>query len=92
MAEKDPAGAIAALAAHEPLTDKAVELGRWEMTLDEQVRIDEVRANGVSFVDMDRLQRTITAVEKAYGIAPTLKAEDIFVDDFLPDAAARKLM
>jgi NitT/TauT family transport system substrate-binding protein len=92
MSEKDPAAAIAALAAHEPLTDTAVELGRWEMTLNEQVRIDEVRANGVSYVDMDRLQRTITAVEKAYGIAPTLKAEDIFVDDFLPEAAARKLM
>ena len=39
-----------------------------------------------------REPRTITAVEKAYGIAPTLKAKDIFVDAFLPDAAARKLM
>jgi NitT/TauT family transport system substrate-binding protein len=91
-AEADPAAAIEALAAHEPLTDKAVELGRWEMTLNEQVRIDEVEANGVSFVDMDRLQRTITAVEKAYGLTPRLKAEDIFVDDFLPAADARKLM
>jgi NitT/TauT family transport system substrate-binding protein len=90
--ENDPEGAIAALAAHEPLTDVPVELGRWTMTLDEQVRIDEVRANGISHVDMERLQRTITAVERAYNIEPRLKAEDLFVPDFLPDAAARSLM
>ncbi len=92
MAEADPEAAIAALVAHEPLTDPAVELGRWEMTLDEQVRIDEVRENGVSHVDMERLQRTITAVEDAYGIAPTLKAEDIFDPSFLPAPEDRKLM
>ena len=92
QAEKDPEGAIAALAAHEPLTDKPVELGRWTMTLDEQVRIPEVRENGISFVDMERLQRTIRAVEGAYGIAPALKAEDLFMPDFLPAAEARKLL
>jgi hypothetical protein len=62
------------------------------MTLDEQVRIDEVRANGISHVDMERLQRTITAVERAYNIEPRLTAEDLFIPDFLPDAAARSLM
>jgi NitT/TauT family transport system substrate-binding protein len=92
VTENDPEGAIEALAAHEPLTDKAVELGRLTMTLDEQVRIDEVRENGISFVDMDRLQRTIEGVERAYGIAPTLKADDLYTPEFLPSEDARKLL
>ncbi|TVQ58993.1 MAG: taurine ABC transporter permease [Rhodobacteraceae bacterium] len=92
QAEHDPEAAIEALAAHEPLTDKPVELGRWTMTLEEQVRIDEVRENGVSFVDMERLQRTIEGVERAYGLEPTLQADDLFTPEFLPPQEARMLL
>ena len=88
----DPEMAIAALAAHEPLTDVPVELGRWQMTLDEQVFIDEVREHGISHVDLERLQRTITAVEQAYDLEPTLTVDDLFIPDFLPSAEARSLL
>jgi NitT/TauT family transport system substrate-binding protein len=92
LSEKNPQGAIDALAAHEPLTDKPVELGRWQMTLDEQVRIPEVKEKGISHVDMERLQRTIMAVERAYNLPHRLKAEDVFLPQFLPPLDARKLL
>ena len=92
LTEHDPEAAIEALAAHESLTDKPVELGRLMMTIEEQLHIDEVRAFGISHVDMERLQRTITDVERAYDIEPTLSAEDIFTDAFLPVPEARLLM
>jgi NitT/TauT family transport system substrate-binding protein len=90
--EADPDMAIAQLVEHEPLTDVPTETTRLGMTLDEQVRIPEVRENGISYVDMDRLQRTIISVEEAYGLEPTLQAEDLFTPEFLPDAEARSLL
>jgi NitT/TauT family transport system substrate-binding protein len=90
--ESDPDMAIAQLVDHEPLTDVATETTRLGMTLDEQVRIPEVRENGISYVDMDRLQRTIVEVEAAYGLEPTLRAEDLYTPEFLPSDEARGLL
>ena len=92
MAAADPQGAIAALKAHEPLTDEAVELLRWQITIDEMLRTPAALEGGVSTVDMDRLQRSVTAVEDAYGLPNKLKAEDVYDPSFLPDAEARRLM
>ncbi|MFN3613554.1 MAG: ABC transporter substrate-binding protein [Rubrimonas sp.] len=90
-ADADPEGAIAALKAHEALTDEAVELDRWMITVNDMLRTDNVVANGVSAVDMARLQRSIESVEAAYGLPHNLKAEDIYTDAFLPAADARML-
>lgn len=91
MADADPEAAIQALKAHEPLTDEAVELNRWRITIEEMLRTDDVVAGGLSAVDMDRLQRGIVEVENAYDIPNSLMASDLYVADFLPAADARML-
>lgn len=92
LAAADPEGAIAALAAHEPLTDRAVEMTRWQITMDDMLRTDLVVAEGISTVDMEYLQRSIASVEDAYGLENTLRAEDIFDASFLPPAEDRMLL
>lgn len=88
-AEADPDMAMAALKDHEPLTDVEVEKGRWSITVNEMLKTPEALENGISFVDMDRLQSGIVEVENAYGIPNALQAEDLFVADFLPPVEDR---
>ena len=92
LAEADPEGAIAALVAHEALTDPEVELTRWQITIDDMLRTDLAVAEGISTVDMDYLQRSIISVENAYGLENSLRAEDIFDASFLPPAEDRMFL
>ena len=92
LAEADPEGAIAALVAHEALTDPAVELVRWQMTIEDMLRTDLAVAEGISSVDMDYLQRSIISVENAYGLENTLQAGDLFDASFLPPAEERMFL
>ena len=91
MAEADPDAAMQALKAHEPLTDVETEKGRWMITVNEMLRTEDVLEHGISHVDMDRLQRTIRAVEDAYDIPNALAAEALYTPDFLPPQEARML-
>ncbi len=92
LAEADPDAAIAALVAHEPLTDPVVELERWQITIDDMLRTDLAVAEGISTVDMDYLQRSIASVEDAYGLPNTLQAAEIFDASFLPPAEDRMFL
>ncbi len=92
LAEADPEGTIGALVAHEPLTDPDVELVRWEMTVEDMLRTDLAVAEGISSVDMEYLQRSIIAVENAYGLENTLMAEDLFDRSFLPPSEDRMFL
>lgn len=92
LAEADPEAAIAALVAHEALTDPEVELVRWQMTIDDMLRTDLAIAEGISTVDMDYLQRSIISVENAYGLENTLQAGDLFDASFLPPAEDRMFL
>lgn len=75
----------------EPLTDVALERERHEMNLERVIMSDNVRANGVSAVDMNRLQAGIRAVEESYNLQPRLQAGQIYTPDFLPPAAERRI-
>jgi NitT/TauT family transport system substrate-binding protein len=55
------------------------------------LRTEDALSGGVSNVDMARLQRTIAAVEDAYGIPNALTAESLYDPSFLPPAEARAL-
>jgi NitT/TauT family transport system substrate-binding protein len=92
MAEADPDAAMQALKAHEPLTDVEVEKGRWMITVNEMLRTEDTLSGGLSAVDMERLQRSIMAVEDAYGVPNALQAADLYTDAFLPPAEERMLM
>src|SRR5690606_31056426 len=58
----------------EPLTDVALEGERQQMNIERVVLSDNVRANGISSVDMGRMQAGIRAIEEAYGMQPRLQA------------------
>jgi NitT/TauT family transport system substrate-binding protein len=88
---RQPAEAIAALKAAEPLTDTAIEAERQQVSVREQIVSDHSRANGLSVVDPARLQRGIAAAEAAYGMTAKVKAEDIYTDSYLPPIAERRL-
>jgi NitT/TauT family transport system substrate-binding protein len=83
----DPAGAMQILKRAEPLTDVPLETERHEMNVERVIVTDNVRRNGLSAVDMGRLQTGIRAVEEAYGMAPKLQAAQLYVPDFLPPRA-----
>ncbi|WP_170979600.1 ABC transporter substrate-binding protein [Roseomonas sp. HF4] len=75
----------------EPLTDVALEAERHQMNTERVVVTDHVRANGISAVDMGRLQTGIRAVEEAYNLPPRLEAAQIYTPDFLPPVADRRI-
>jgi NitT/TauT family transport system substrate-binding protein len=50
-----------------------------------------VRANGISAVDMGRLQTGIRAVEEAYNLPARVQAAQIYTPEFLPPAADRAI-
>jgi NitT/TauT family transport system substrate-binding protein len=75
----------------EPLTDVAIEGERHQLNLQRVILTDNVRQNGLSAVDMARLQTGITAVEEAFNLTPRLRAEQLYTPDFLPPAADRRI-
>lgn len=89
--QRNPAEAIVALRAAEPLTDVAIETERQALSFAEQIQSDHVTRNGLSVVDPARLGRGLNAVAEAYGLANTLKVEDMYTDAYLPPIAERRL-
>jgi len=83
----DPAGAMDILRRVEPLTDVPLETERHQMNVERVIVTDQVRRNGLSAVDMGRLQTGIRAVEEAYNLAPRVQAAQLYVPDFLPPRA-----
>ncbi|MCX7373014.1 MAG: ABC transporter substrate-binding protein [Alphaproteobacteria bacterium] len=84
---RDPNDAIAAVREQEPLTDPAVERRRWEVVRDEMLVTENVRANGLSFVDPARMQRNIDIVRDTFGLTQPFTPADIWDGSFLPPAA-----
>ncbi|PZW42976.1 NitT/TauT family transport system substrate-binding protein [Humitalea rosea] len=90
-AQRNPAEAIAALRATEPLTDVAIETERQAVSIDEMIRSENVLRNGLSVVDPARLGRGLAAVAQAYGLPNTVKPEDMYTDAYLPPISERML-
>ena len=87
----NPAGAMAVLRQAEPLVDVALEAERHRLNVERVVMTDHVRANGLSDVDMRRMQVGVTAVEEALGLPARLRAEQVYTPDFLPPLADRRV-
>ena len=87
----DPAAAVKAVLNHNDVAREAVELERLQMALEQNVVTDEVRANGLGGVVMERLAKSIVQISDTYEFKNQPSAEDIFDDSFLPDAAERAI-
>ena len=87
----DPAAAVKFVTAHNDVAREEVELERLEMSLKDNIVTDEVRANGLGGVDMDRLTKSMDQIADTYDFQSRPAAEDIFDPSFLPPAETRML-
>ncbi len=87
----DPAAAVKYVTAHNDVAREEVELERLEMALKDNIVTDEVRANGLGGVDMERLTKSMDQIADTYDFTARPAAEDIFDPSFLPPAEERML-
>ena len=86
----DPAPALAAIKAREPIIDLDVERQRWDITR-RYLLTDESRANGLGGVRTGVLQRQIDEVVEVFDLPAKPSLEQIFDDRLLPAADQRKV-
>jgi NitT/TauT family transport system substrate-binding protein len=87
----DPEGMLRVLRQVEPLTDLAIERERHALNMERVVLTPHVRANGISAVDVARLQTGIRAVEGAFNLPERVTAGGFYLAEFLPPAEQRRL-
>lgn len=86
----DPAPALAAIKAREPIIDLDVERQRWDITR-RYLLTDESRANRLGGVRTGVLQRQIDEVVEVFDLPAKPSLEQIFDDRLLPAADQRKV-
>jgi NitT/TauT family transport system substrate-binding protein len=87
----DPAAAIAAVRAREPLADVPLETERMRFIMREAVLTPTAREKGVGHVDPARAAATVTAMAEAFDVTNPPAAESFMLTQFLPPAAERML-
>ena len=86
---KDPESAVKHVLNHNDGAREEVELERLKMALARNIITDEVRANGIGAVDMDRLERSIDQIADTYEFTNRPAAADVFDPQYLPPKAER---
>jgi NitT/TauT family transport system substrate-binding protein len=79
----NPAAAIAAIKKNDPLVDENVERRRLELVLANAVVTEHVKKDGLSAVDMARMQKTIDIITTTLK-RPSMAARDLYRPDYLP--------
>jgi len=79
----DPALAIAAIKAREPLINEQVERGRLDLVIKNAVLTDDVKRGGIGTIDPARLQQTIEMVAATFNL-PVLDPGAVYRPNFLP--------
>lgn len=79
----NPAAAIAALKKRDPLVDESLEQRRLELVIANAIETNHVKKEGLSAVNMDRMQKTIDLITSTYKRLP-MKAAELYHDDYLP--------
>lgn len=81
----DPASGIEALVQRNPAADKALEQERLEMSVEQNVFTDWVKANGLGGIDAARMEAAIAQLGETYEYQNTPDASLFFTDAYLPD-------
>jgi NitT/TauT family transport system substrate-binding protein len=81
---KDPDAAVASIKKRDPLINDQIEKDRIKMSLDYMFITPDVLKNGVSNVDMARLDRTLKQAAKAFDIKSPPPAAEVYTDRYLP--------
>jgi NitT/TauT family transport system substrate-binding protein len=88
---KDPDAAITATKKRDPLILADIEKGRIKMSLDYMFISPNVLQNGMSNVDMARLDRTLQQVAKPFDLKTVPTAAQVYTDKYLPPRDELKL-
>ncbi len=80
----DPAAGIEALIARNPAADKDLETERLQMSIDQNVYTDWVKANGLGNIDPARMERAIAQIGETYTFQNAPDASLYFTDAYLP--------
>lgn len=83
----DPAAAAQYVVDANPVATLDTETRRLQMAIDQNILTDEVLANGLGTVDMDRLEAAIDQIALTYEFTNRPAATDVFDPSFLPDPA-----
>lgn len=89
---KDPASAIKATVAREPLLKADVEEQRIRFILDKHVKTESVQKNGIGFLESSRMDKGLKLMTEGLGWAQTPKLADFYNNSFLPDAKELKIL
>ena len=84
----DPKAAAAMMNKYNSLLNPKIEEQRLRMALDHHLN-DDVRKNGLSHVNPERMKATIDAVVKTQNFERTPTLENVWTDKFLPPQAER---
>lgn len=85
----DPASAVKHVINHNDVAREEVELERLIMALNQNIVTDEVQANGLGGVVIDRLQRSIDQIADTYEFENRPAVYDVFDSSFLPEPSER---
>lgn len=88
---EDPVNAVKHVLNHNDVAREEVELERLEMALAQNIVTDEVEANGIGGIDMERLARSIDQIEVTFDFDAKPDPEEIFDVRFLPAKKDRML-
>jgi NitT/TauT family transport system substrate-binding protein len=85
----DPVPVVATLKSRDTLVDLALERDRLLLMLHELVLTPQYKANGLSTVPLERVQRSMQLVYDAYDVKARPVAEKLYTDRYLPPKADR---
>jgi NitT/TauT family transport system substrate-binding protein len=81
----NPAAAIESLAERNPAIDKDLEKERLMMSIEQNVMIDWVKANGMGTVDAARMDSALAQIGTVYTFQTPPDAATLFTDEYLPE-------
>lgn len=81
---KDPDAAVASIKKRDPLVNADLEKDRIKMSLDYRMISDNVRKNGISNVDPQRIDASLKDVAQPFGIKTVPAAAEVYTDKYLP--------
>ena len=87
----DPKMVVNALKGRDPLISVDLENKRMVLAIKEMYLTPNVRANGMSNVEIRKLERSIETTLDAFNVKGSLRADQVYTDRFLPPRAERMM-
>lgn len=87
----DPRATVNSLKGRDPLVNTDLEMKRMVLAIKEMYLTPNVRANGMSNVEIPKLEKSIASTLEAFNVKAALKPEQVYTDRFLPPKAERMM-